>query len=128
MINIDSFVSLVSQDTVSSSEKKVKYDFLQDLEDSEISAEIDYDALLSLEKKDFSKEKIQDFGEEKDAIVFYCKDCKSPQEVTRLGSSSEENKKKLASKIQFECNVCHNRNIFYGTYRGIKEYFDRKNS
>jgi hypothetical protein len=115
-----------------SPEKKVKYDFLQDAEDAEISAEIDYDALLHLEKKDFSKEKRDDFGEEKDAIIFYCRDCKSEQEVTRLGSSAEGKekgkRKKAEPKIQFECNACKNKNIFYGTKRGIKEYFERKNS
>lgn len=100
--------------------KKAKYEFLQDAEDEEVTAEIDYEALVDLSAKNLSLEKPDQFDEEKDAIIFYCKDCKSEQEVSRLDDGAQK-------KVKFQCNECGGKNVLYGTQRGVKEYYERKN-
>ncbi len=100
------------------SPEKVKYDFLQDSEEAEVLAEIDFDALVDLSSQDLGKINAEKFEEDFDKILFYCKTCKEETEVSRLPS-----KKK---KVQFQCNSCQGKDIIYGTARGVREYYERR--
>lgn len=88
--------------------------FLQDKEEDKV-IEIDYDSLVDLSQKDFSAQ--ENLEEDKDSILFYCRDCKKPVEVSRLNSSSKK------QKVRFRCDVCQSENVFYGTKRGLSQYF-----
>jgi len=99
--------------------EKTKYEFLQDSEDAEITEEIDFDGLINLSKKDLGKINTEKFTEENDGILFYCKTCRSEVMVSRLPS---KNKK----QVKFQCNECQGGDILYGTTRGVKEYYERK--
>lgn len=89
------------------------YSFLKDKEeDKEI--EIDYNSLINLSEKDFSV----DLVEEKDEVVFYCRTCKKFVDVARIPSRSKKQK-----KVQFSCNECNKKTVFYGTKRGIDAHF-----
>ena len=101
--------------------EKAKYDFLQDSEEEEITEEIDFDGLINLSKKDLGKINIEKFTEENDGIIFFCKTCKQEVMVSRLPSKN----KKL---VKFQCNECQGGDILYGTTRGVKEYYERKQS
>lgn len=99
--------------------------FLQDKEEDKI-IEINYDALIDLSQKDFSStehlsldvEPSEEELDEKNAIVFYCRDCKKMVEVRRMDRS-----KKRKKNVYFECTECEGKNVLYGTNRGVGQYF-----
>jgi len=94
---------------------EIQYSFLKEKEeDKEIK--IDYDALINLPAKDFSVE-ISD-EDEKNEVTFYCRNCKKFVDVKRIPSPSKKRK-----KVQFSCNECHKKTVFYGTRRGVNAYF-----
>jgi ribosomal protein L33 len=84
-------------------------DFLKDKEDDK-NIEIEYDALVNLDKKDFSKV----IEEDKKEIVFYCKKCKKYIDVT---------KETVDKKITLSCDACKGNDLFYGTKEGLSSYF-----
>ncbi len=90
------------------------YDFLREAENETIEGEIDYDALLDLEKKNFGRSEDEEgIGGENDTIVFYCRDCEAIVNVQKKGQQ----------KLAFECEKCKGSEIVYGTRRGISGYF-----
>lgn len=99
--------------------EKVKYEFLQDSEDDEVVGEIDFDALVSLPKQNLGQINADKFTEENDGILFYCKVCHAEVEVSRLPSKNK-------NSVKFQCNTCQGRDILYGTSRGVKEYYERR--
>lgn len=94
------------------------YTFLREAEE-DAKIEIDYDALVDLQKKSFSHPEITEEGE-KDEIVFYCKDCKQLVSASRIPSNSKK------PKVQFCCGVCRGKQVFYGTRRGVEKFFHLK--
>ncbi len=94
---------------------ETSYSFLKDKEEDK-DIEIDYDALINLAAKDFSVDIVED--DEKNEVSFYCKTCKKFVEVQRIPSLSKKRK-----KVQFSCNECHKKTVFYGTKRGINAHF-----
>lgn len=95
------------------------YNFLREAEE-DAKIEIDYDALTDLRHKTFGVEDEALLADEKEIIVFYCKDCKQLVDANRLPSSAKR------PKVQFCCAVCKGKNVFYGTRRGIEKYFHMK--
>jgi len=100
--------------------KKTKYEFLQDSEEAEVNGEINYEELIHLEKKNLGEINIENFTDEKDKILFFCKSCNAMVDVSRIPSKN--------NKIRFQCKTCQSSDILYGTDRGIKKYVERKNS
>lgn len=47
-----------------------------------------------------------------DSIVFYCKDCHKVAEVKRIGR-----------RYAYTCSVCGTKNVAFGTFRSISQYF-----
>ena len=128
--------------------EKLSYNFLTDKEDDIVieESQINYDALIYLDKKDFSLQAKSDFTEKDDDedISFYCKFCKKitdildTDEQNKIKSETEQNinnevkfqkqKKKKKNKkqnnaIHLMCEVCHKEEIIIGTKRGLHEYF-----
>lgn len=93
------------------------YTFLREAEE-DAKIEINYDALIDLQKKDFSNPEIGEEGP-KDDIVFYCKDCKALVDVNRIPPSKQK-------KVQFCCATCQGKSVFYGTKRGVEKFFHLK--
>ncbi len=126
--------------------EKLIYNFLTDKEeDIPIEeSQIDYDALINLDKKDFSLELKQDFTkkENDENIIFYCKSCKKITDILDVNDSNNENiekkinvdikfrrkkKQKNKKKIHLICELCNKEDIIIGTKRGISEHFHLNN-
>lgn len=83
--------------------------FLKDKEDDK-NIEIEYDSLINLDKKDFSKV----IDEEKKEVAFYCKKCKKFVDVSQ---------KKVDKKRVLSCKLCDGNDLLYGTKEGLSSYF-----
>lgn len=99
--------------------EKVKYDFLQDSEEEEVVADIDFDALVNVSDQNLGTINAEKFVEELDTILFYCKQCKEEVEVERVLDHGK-------SPVQFKCQECHSSDVIYGTARGVREYYERR--
>lgn len=103
-------------------EKKMNYTFLKDSDDEMKVSEIDFDGLISLGKKKLSIDADEaGYEEDKNSIVFYCTDCKGVVDVERLPPTKRK-------KVQFKCTQCGEKNVFYGTKRGVESYFHLSSS
>lgn len=47
-----------------------------------------------------------------EGIVFYCKDCHKVAEVKRIGK-----------RYAYTCSACGTKNVAFGTFRSISQYF-----
>jgi len=47
-----------------------------------------------------------------ESIVFYCKDCHKVAEVKRIGK-----------RYAYTCSACGTKNVAFGTFRSISQYF-----
>ena len=94
------------------------YDFLRESENESDELEINYDDLLDLTKKKMWIREDEEGGEN-DAIVFYCGDCEKEVSVERLPAQRRQ-------KVKFKCKECEGTHVFFGTKRGITDYFQRE--
>lgn len=99
--------------TTTAEEKKTTGapDFVERDESTETTGEINYETLLNVTiPRQEQDEKEQ---EQTANIVFYCRDCKELRKT----------KKKKGKKLRFVCAECGGNSIYFGTEKGIRDFF-----